>query len=105
MKSYTLYLYHNNERMFKHKLLTDNMQTIYDEMSHELIINGFKNNMNLDKQIDTYKKFMDKLYKQKINCYKIRASDLLMYCSCYFALYKFNKIPLDDCIIIKNKFH
>ena len=104
MKSYTMYLYHNDERIFKNKLFTDDIQKIYHDMSYKLIINGLKNNISIDKQISTYKIFMDKIYKMKINCYKIRASDLLMYCSCFFALHKMNQVSPDDCIIIKNKY-
>ena len=101
--SYKLYLWHKNERMCKFNVEGDDPEKVYDCYSKKLIINGFKNNIDVKKQVLIMKKLMYELYQQKINCQKIRASDLLMYLSCFFAVRKLDEMDTDNFIFLKVK--
>ena len=100
---YKLYLWHKNERMCKFNVLDNDPDKVYDCYSKKLIINGFKNNIDVKKQVLIMKRLMDELYQQKINCQKIRASDLLMFLSCFFAVRKLDEMDTDNFIFLKVK--
>ena len=72
------------------KTRTTDLNLLYKEMSEPVVLQALKDNINIKVQIKNYKLFCDNIHKQKFNCYKLRASDLIMYLTCYLCLTKFN---------------
>lgn len=101
--SHTLYIYYKDERMALFKTNTTDLNEMYEYCSKELILDGFKKNMNIKHQIKFFKNFLDQIYQRKMNSYKIRHSDLLMFRDVAFALYKYNAYNVNDIIVLKNK--
>lgn len=101
--SYTLYIYYENERICKFKSNTDDLNIMYKDGGEFLILDAFKKKISIDEQIKFYKNYINTIYRQKRDCYKIRASDLLLFRDVFLALYKFNEINSEDIIILKNK--
>jgi len=99
---YRLYLFDGDVSIAKFKSTTDDMDLVYKECGEQLILDGFKQGINIENQSKMYQMFIDKIKKQKSNCQKIKASDFYMYLSCYSALYKFNK-ETDDPMFLKIK--
>lgn len=100
---YNLYLSHHDLSISKYKVKTSDLSLLYKQLAEHIIIDGFNKGFTIDKQICKYKAFIDKIYKLKVNCYKIKASDYLMYLSCYLCLYKLNNCLIDEPIILKIK--
>ena len=100
---YNMYLSHHDLTISKYKVKTNDLSLIYKQMAEHIIIDGFKKGFTIDKQICKYKSFMDEIHKLKRNCYKIKASDYLMYLTCYLCLYKLNNSLIDEPIILKIK--
>lgn len=92
---YYLYLFYKDFRIGKYKCTIDDIDLIYEDVGKNMILDGFQKGYNIDKQIEKYKIFMEQLHKQKINCEKIRASDIYLYLSSFMALYKLNN-DLDE---------
>tara|TARA_Y100000004_G_C8672735_1_gene309977 strand:+ start:113 stop:493 length:381 start_codon:yes stop_codon:yes gene_type:complete len=103
MKEYKLHVYYKNELIGKYDTRTDDWNDLYDVMSYDIIKQGFKSGYTIPQQIEKFKLFCEAIYKQKINCYKIRHSDFFKFLSCYLALVKYNIISLDNFIFIKKK--
>ena len=99
---YNLYLTHGDILIGKYKVLTTDLKKIYNEMGAHVVIQGFKSGNNIEAQIKKYKYFIDYIHTQKINCYKIKASDLIMYLTCYLCLDKFN-VDVEEPIFLKIK--
>jgi len=100
---YRCYTYYNDELIGKYNFKTDDFESIFKEICLPTIKQGFKKGFTIDKQIVQYKKFCDFIYKQKINCYKIKCSDFYVFLNCYFSLVKFGKIKNDEFVILKKK--
>ncbi len=103
MTKYYLHLDYNDLYIAKFKTTTDDFNSIYKEVSEHIIKDGFKSGFNIHKQINKYKSFCDEIYRQKQHCEKIRASDFIMFLSCYFALCKLNQIKDTDYMFLKIK--
>jgi len=102
---YKFYAYYNNIRVGKYPVDKDNLDEMYDIMSKQLIMDGLQRGMNIKSQIKFYKSYCSKISKMVDDCYKVKASDFLMFLSCYTALIKFNEIPSTDYLFIKRKLH
>tara|TARA_R110002096_G_scaffold137433_2_gene290844 strand:- start:177 stop:494 length:318 start_codon:yes stop_codon:yes gene_type:complete len=102
-KGYTLYLFYNDIQIGKYKMIGDDFNKLYKSFGERILREGFMNGKDIKTQTKTYKQLCDTIYKQKNNCEKIRASDYLMFLSCYINLVKFNLIDYNDFIFLKNK--
>jgi|TARA_R110001632_G_scaffold114922_1_gene226379 hypothetical protein len=102
MTKYNMYLFDEEKIIGKYKTRTDDMNLIFTEFGEKIVMDGFKQNINIKTQIDMYKTFIEEINKQKKHSQKIRCSDFYIYLSCFSALYKFNEAP-DDVIFIKCK--
>ena len=102
---YKLYLHNNDILIYKCIIWTNDIMEIANHYGTPLIEKGLRNGVNLWQQINILNLFMKGIYKQKINCYKIRKTDLDMYLASYCALLKLNRIenPHNDLIILKIK--
>ena len=100
---YEMFIFYKDKRLCKFKIDTDDINEIYNSMGKKLIMDGLKNNISIDKQIETYKKGVETIHQRKEDCYKVRASDYLMVLSCIMSLIKFKQFDLEDVIILKNK--
>tara|TARA_R110000803_G_scaffold182404_3_gene244736 strand:+ start:5028 stop:5399 length:372 start_codon:yes stop_codon:yes gene_type:complete len=100
---YKLYLFYENELVGNYPTTIDNWETLYETYSKQVILNGYKANINYKLQIKVLKDFMEVIAKQKRNCEKIKASDYIMFLSCFFALLKYNEIDSSDYIFLKIK--
>ncbi len=103
MKKYKLHLYYKNELIGKYNTRTDDWNDMYNEMTYAIIKQGFQSGHTIPQQIKKFKIYCEAIYKQKINCEKIRHSDFYMFLTCYFALVKYNIISTDNFIFIKKK--
>ena len=54
-------------------------------------------------QIETYKSFVKMIHARKLNKLGIHRSDYELFCSCIFALIKFNKLDEDDSTFLVEK--
>ena len=102
-KRYFLYIFYENDLFCKFQCRGDDINILYEEYGKDLIIDGFKKNMNLKDIIHISKNFLKRIYKLKKECYKVRASDYMICLSCVMALYKLNEYPLNDIILLKKK--
>ena len=100
---YEMFIFYKDKRLCKFKVNTDDINKIYNEMGKKLIMDGLRNNISIDKQIETYKKGVETIHQRKEDCYKVRATDYLMVLSCVMSLIKFRQFNLEDVIILKNK--
>jgi len=100
---YEMFIFYKDKRLCKFKVNTDDINKIYNEMGKKLVMDGLRNNISIDKQIETYKKGIETIHKRKQDCYKVRATDYLMVLSCVMSLIKFRQFDLDNVIILKNK--
>lgn len=103
MKEYKLHVYFKNELIGKYDTRSDDWNDLYNIMSYATIKEGFQSGNSIQQQIEKFKLFCEAIYKQKINCEKIRHSDFYMFLSCYLALVKYNIISPDNFIFIKKK--
>jgi len=100
---YKLYLYYKDIRISKWNTIGDDWEEVYNEYSKDLIVKGFRGGVNMKSQIKTSKLFLDLLHERKVNCEKIKASDLIIAMSCYFLLVKFKEIDTDNFLFLKKK--
>jgi hypothetical protein len=103
MTKYYLHLDYKDLYIAKFKTKSDDINLIYKEMAENIIMDGFKRGFTIQQQIDKYTSFCDSIYKMKDHCEKIRASDFLMFFSCYFALCKFKCIKPNEYMFLKIK--
>ena len=93
----SIIIYHKNM-----KVLTQNKFTpedggdikYYQNIGARLIMTGFEQNNNLQKQIKYYKNFVKLIQEQKI--YKIKSEDQDNYVCCVLALWKLGIYDPDD---------
>lgn len=100
--NYNLYLFYNDTYICSNQTVGDDWEKVYNQMSLKVIkecmeINNFKH------IITTCTAFCDKIEKQKRHCEKIKITDLMMFISCYFILYKFQKIDSCNFMFLKRK--
>lgn len=100
---YNFYCYYKDIRVGRYKCHEDNYDSLYNEMSKQLIKDAFLNGVNYKQQIQFFKVYCDKISNMVNNCYKVRASDFLMFLSCYVALIKYNEIPETDYLFMKRR--
>ena len=100
---YNLYLYYNDIRVGKYPVDKDDIDEAYNEMSKELIMDGLRKGVNIKSQVKFFKSYCNKISKMVDDCYKVKASDFLMFLSCYIALIKFNEIECTDYFFMKRK--
>ena len=103
MTTYYLHLDYNDLYIAKFKVRTDDINLVYKEISEKIILEGFRNGYTIEEQVHRYKVLCDKIYQQKDRCEKIRASDFLLFFSCYVALCKFNQIKPTEYMFLKKK--
>lgn len=102
MTKYKMYLFNDEKIIGKYKTTTNDMNLIFKEFGEELVRDGFKQNINIKKQIEMYKTVIEEINKQKRHSQKIRHSDFYIYLSCFCALYKFNE-ETEDVLFLKCK--
>ncbi len=102
-KSYTMYIYYKDTYICKFYCLSTDPYAIYEIMGKEAVKQAFSKGIGYKNQIKTFTKFCDIIYKRKINCYKIRRSDYLVFCSCFLALLKYKCVNSTDILFLKNK--
>ncbi len=103
MTKYYLHLDYKDSYIAKFKTTTDDFNSIYKEVSEHIIKDGFKQGFTIDKQIAKYTSFCDEIHRQKRHSEKIRASDFIMFLSCYLALCKLNQIKHHEYMFLKIK--
>lgn len=103
MKTYTMYLNYKDTYICKFPTTTTDPYVVYEVMGKDSIRDAFSRGINYKRQIEVFKQFCDLILKKKQNCYKIRASDYLLFCSSYLALLKYKQIDYNDIIFLKNK--
>jgi len=102
-KIYNLYIYHKHTYLAKFKTTTNDMTKLNKYLSEDLIRGGMEKGFTIPYQIIVHNEFADMIYKQRINCEKIRASDLMMLLHSQMALHRFNKKSSDDFLFLKKK--
>jgi len=102
MTKYNMYIFDGDTLIGKYKSTTDDMNLIFKDCGEEIVRDGFKQGINIEKQIDMYKIFIEEINRQKRHSEKIKQSDFYLYLSCVSALYKFNQ-ETDDILFIKCK--
>jgi hypothetical protein len=71
-KMYWIYLFHENKILSKFLFDDGDFDNLVNKYGNKAIVDGLKRGMNIDKQIIFYNHFINAIYRQKINCYKIR---------------------------------
>jgi len=102
-KIYNLYLYHNHTYLAKFKTTTNDMFKLNKYLSEDLIRGGMEKGYTIPYQILIHQEFANMIYKQRINCEKVRASDLMMLLHSQMALHRFGKKSTDDFLFLKKK--
>jgi len=100
---YNLYLYHNNVFIGKYALFHDDIKKLTMEYSNPLLLNGFKNNVSINDQIEQLNEFCNQIAKMKFDCYKVPMSDLVLFMNSAFGLYRYNRKSWNDFVILKRK--
>ena len=102
---YRFYLHQKNILIYNCIIWTDDLNILMNHFGKTTIEKGLRRGFNIEQQIHYYKKFINTIYKRKINCYKIRSSDLDLYFASFFVLMKLKQIdnPYNDIIILKIK--
>jgi len=101
---YNLYVWWNDTLISDFTTIGDDPQGIYTEFSDGLLRAGLKQGLKLQSMKLHLIEFCDKIYKQKINCEKIKATDHFAFLSAYFALHKLNhKDTFDNYMFLKIK--
>ncbi len=100
---YNLYLYHNNVFIGKYALFHDDIKKLTMEYSNPLLLNGFKNNVSINDQIEQLNEFCNQIAKMKFDCYKVKMSDLVLFMNSAFGLYRYNRKSWNDFVILKKK--
>tara|TARA_R110002012_G_scaffold129064_1_gene281427 strand:+ start:468 stop:824 length:357 start_codon:yes stop_codon:yes gene_type:complete len=102
-KIYNLYLYHNDVFLAKYKTTTNDIFLLNKYLSENLIRDGMKKGFTIPYQILIHNEFANMIKKQRINCHKVRASDLKMLLHSQMALHRFGKKSTDDFLFLKKK--
>jgi hypothetical protein len=100
---YNLYLYHNEIFLAKYKTTTNDIFLLNKYLSENIIRDGMKKGFTIPYQILIHNEFADMIKKQRINCHKVRASDLRMLLHSQMALHRFGKKSTDDFLFLKKK--
>ena len=100
---YNLYLYHNDVFLAKYKTTTNDIFLLNKYLSENLIRHGMKKGFTIPYQILVHIEFADMIKKQRINCEKVRASDLKMLLHSQMALHRFGKKDTTDFLFLKKK--
>lgn len=103
MKTYTMYIYYKDTYMCKFPTTTTDPYVVYEVMGKESVNEAFQKGINYKTQIKVFKKFCNLILKKKLNCYKIRASDYLLFLSSFLALLKYKQVNYNDILFLKNK--
>ena len=90
----------NEEYYISSDPLGNNKVEDYKLQSTNLIIDSFKQNHNIKKQINVYKHYCECIYQKKINKNKISGYDLQTFSACCLALVKLKVFDEDDVIFI-----
>jgi len=101
--SYTMYINYEDEYICKFPVNSTDLNECYKEMAENMVRDGFRKGANISQQIALFKRVCNLVYKNKINCHKIRRSDYLLFLTCILALHKYRQIDTTDFIILKNK--
>ena len=102
-KIYNLYLYHNDIYLATFKTTTNDMTKLNKYLSEDLIRNGFQKGFGIKEQILIHTEFAEMIRRQRINCEKVRSSDLIMLLHSQMILHRFNKKSSDDFLFLKKK--
>ena len=97
---YNLYIYHNDTFLAKFKTTTNDMTKLNKYLSEDLIRGGMDKGFTIPHQILVHTEFAEMIYKQRINCQKVRASDLMMLLHSQMALHRFNKKSTEDFLLL-----
>ena len=100
---YNLYIYHDDIFLANFKTTTNDIFLLNKNLSEDLIRGGMKKGYTIPFQILVHNEFADMIKKQRINCEKVRASDLRMLLSSQMALHRFGKKSSDDFLFLKKK--
>ena len=100
---YNLYIYHNDIFLAKFKTTTDDIFLLNKYLSEDLIRGGMEKGFTIPYQILVHIEFADMIKKQRINCEKVRASDLKMLLHSQMALHRFGKKDTTDFLFLKKK--
>lgn len=95
-KMYWIYLFHENKILSKFLFDNGDFDNLVNKYGNKVIVDGLKRGMNIQKQIIFYNHFINAIYRQKINCYKIRKSDHKLNLCSFLALHKLNKLKNDE---------
>ena len=102
-KIYNLYIYHKDVYLATFKTTTNDMSILNKYLSEDLIRGGMEKGFGIKEQILIHTEFAEMIYKQRINCQKIRSSDLIMLLHSQMSLHRFNKKSSDDFLFLKKK--
>ena len=100
---YNLYIYHNDIYLGKYKTTTNDIYKLNKYLSEDLIRGGMEKGYTIYHQTLVHNEFADMIAKQRINCEKVRASDLLMLLHSQMALHRFGKKDTTDFLFLKKK--
>ena len=100
---YNLYLYHNDIYLGKYKTTTNNIFLLNKYLSEDLIRGGMEKGFTIPLQTIVHQEFADIICKQRINCEKVRSSDLRMLLHSQMALHRFGKKDTTDFLFLKKK--
>ena len=102
-KIYNLYIYHNDIFLAKFKTTTNDMSKLNKYLSEDLIRGGMEKGYTIPYQILVHYQFAEMIAKQRENCQKVRASDLMMLLHSQMALHRFGKKDTNDFLFLKKK--
>jgi hypothetical protein len=105
MNDFKLYMYYKDQLLCKWDGEGNDWEEIYKQYSKPVMEQSLRSGVSLKKQLIISKTCVEHIYKQKINCYKIRASDLYILLAPYFMLVKFGILSTDNFIFLKKKNH
>tara|TARA_R110001599_G_scaffold348736_1_gene576263 strand:- start:401 stop:760 length:360 start_codon:yes stop_codon:yes gene_type:complete len=100
---YNLYIYHDNIYIGKFKTTTNDMTKLNKYLSEDLIRGGMQKGFTIPYQILIHNEFAEMIRRQRINCEKVRASDLMMFLHSQMALHRFGQKSTDDFLFLKKK--
>jgi len=101
--TYDMFLDYEDLYICRFKVKSDDWLSIYKEVSENFIRDAFRKNVTIPKQIQMCRSFCDSIKKRKEDCYKVRASDYLMFMTCYLVLVKYKQIKDSDIIFLRRK--
>ena len=102
-KIYNLYIYHNDIFLAKFKTTTNDISKLNKYLSEDLIRGGMEKGYTIPYQILVHYQFAEMIAKQRENCQKVRASDLMMLLHSQMALHRFGKKDTNDFLFLKKK--